>query len=39
MASALALQCSTKLDYETHILAAGQFAEFILPMQEKKVAV
>ena len=36
MASALALQCSTNWAMKTHMLGAGQFVEFIVPMKGMK---
>ena len=36
MASALALQCSTNWAMNTHMLGAGQFVEFIVPMKGMK---
>ena len=36
MASALALQCTTNWAMKTHMLGAGQFIEFIVPMKGMK---
>ena len=33
MASALAQQCSTNWAMKTHMLGAGQFVEFIVPVK------